>query len=503
MPVLRLVVVSLLSIWIAQVDAQTPKTALTVALETELDRFPARTSIYVKHLTSGEEAAVRAGDSFNSQSVIKVPIMVCAFQLAEEGKLNLDERVTLGRGDLRDGTGVFQYADLGLAPTVRDLLLQMIITSDNTATDLLTTRVGGVDGLNAWLARSGYSMRMVNRGHEYRRKLLARLDPQLAGITAEETTGLQYAMADNPVFEHYRPLFVGPRASWLELVRNPANRRTHMENQRKLMVEDRNYWLGDISAREIGRMLEGIEGNTIASPASCATMRLFLRRQLAGSRRLPHFVDVPVAHKTGDSGNIANDVGMIYARSGPIVIAVLVSGITGSYGEAEDRIGRIARLVVDHFDTFDSPAGSLRAGPSTPLGGSGAQSDRRRVIQPPGFKPTPSPLSPAILVGETLYLSGITGGDPATGQLVKGGFEPEMRQIMSNVQTLLGAAGMTLGDVVSVTAYLADISDFARFNQLYTEYFTSTLLPTRSTVAVTALARGARLELTMTAVRSQ
>ena len=116
------------------------------------------------------------------------------------------------------------------------------------------------------------------------------------------------------------------------------------------MVEDRNYWLGDISAREISRMLEGIERETIASPASSGTMRTFLRRQLAGSRRLPHFVDVPVAHKTGDSGNIANDVGIIYSRSGPIVIAVLVSGITGSYGEAEDRIGRIAKRVVDQFD---------------------------------------------------------------------------------------------------------------------------------------------------------
>ena len=330
---------------------QGDKTALTLALEAELDRFPARTSIYLKHLKTGEEAAVRADESFNSQSVIKVPIMVRAFQLAEEGMLRLDERVTLGRADLRDGTGVFQYADLGLAPTVRDLILQMIITSDNTATDQMTTRVGGVEALNAWLARSGYKMRMLNRGHEYRRKLLARLDPRLAGITAEETTGLQYAMSNNPVFELYRPLFTGARAEWLDVVRNPDNRRTHAANQRKLMVEDRNYWLGDISAREISRMLEGIERETIASPASSGTMRTFMRRQLAGSRRLPHFVDVPVAHKTGDSGNIANDVGIIYAPSGPIVIAVLVSGITGSYGEAEDRIGRIGKLVVDHFET--------------------------------------------------------------------------------------------------------------------------------------------------------
>ena len=509
MPIRRLhvCVVAVLSVWIARGDAQATRTALSVALEAELDRFPARTSIYLKHLTTGEEAAVRAADSFNSQSVIKVPIMIRAFQLAEAGRLDLDERVTLRRADLRDGTGIFQYADLGLAPTVRDLLLQMIITSDNTATDQMTTRVGGVDGLNTWLAQSGYSMRMVNRGHEYRRKLLARLDPRLAAITAEETTGLQYAMSDNSVFEHYRPLFTGPRAAWLDVVRDPANRRSHADNQRKLMVEDRNYWLGDMSAHEIGRMLEGIERGTIASPESCATMRTFLRRQLAGSRRLPHFIDVPVGHKTGDSGNIANDVGIIYAGSGPIVIALLASGITGSYGEAEDRIGRIAKLVVEHFDPFDSladsassPAGSLRAGPSTQPA---PRAEPKRVIQPPGYKPTPSPLSPGILVGNTLYLSGSTGGDPATGQLVSGGFEPEMRQIMANMQTVLAAADMRLADVVAVTAYLADMSDFARFNEIYKEYFTSTPLPTRSTVAVKELARGARLELTMTAARSR
>ncbi len=129
--------------------------------------------------------------------------------------------------------------------------------------------------------------------------------------------------------------------------------------------------------------------------------------------------------------------------------------------------------------------------------------DRKRVIQPPNYKPTPSPLSPGILVGDTLYLSGSTGGDPVTGQLVAGGFEPEMRQIMANVQTVLAAAEMKLSDVVVVTAYLADMQDFARFNELYKEYFTATPLPARSTVAVTALARGARLELTMTAVRSR
>ncbi len=257
---------------------------------------------------------------------------------------------------------MFQFADLGLAPTLRDLIQQMVITSDNTATDVMTTKVGGVEALNAWLAQSGYTMRLLNRGWEYRRKLLARLDPRFRTITAEETTGLQYAAGDNPLFAHYRSLFTGERARWLDVVRDPANRRRRAEDTARLMVEDRNIWLGDMTARDIGRMLEAIERETIVSPASAAMMRTFMRRQLAGSRRLPHFVDVPVAHKTGDAGNIANDVGIIYSRSGPIVIAVMVTGIRGSLGEAEDRIGRLAQLVVNHFDRAQrADAGCRRA----------------------------------------------------------------------------------------------------------------------------------------------
>jgi 2-iminobutanoate/2-iminopropanoate deaminase len=99
-------------------------------------------------------------------------------------------------------------------------------------------------------------------------------------------------------------------------------------------------------------------------------------------------------------------------------------------------------------------------------------------------------------------MSGSIGSDPTTGQLAKGGFEPELRQVMSNVQAVLKAAGMDLSDVVSVTAYLGDMNDFTRFNEIYREYFKADPLPTRSTVAVKDLARAARVELTMTAVRS-
>jgi 2-iminobutanoate/2-iminopropanoate deaminase len=127
---------------------------------------------------------------------------------------------------------------------------------------------------------------------------------------------------------------------------------------------------------------------------------------------------------------------------------------------------------------------------------------RKQVILPKGAPPSQAPFSPALLVGDTLYLSGQLGINPATGQLPEGGFEPELRQLFANEQALLAAADMQLSDVVSVTVYLGDMKDFSQLNQIYGEYFKTAPLPTRSTVAVKELARGGHVEITMTAVRA-
>ncbi|GMR12791.1 MAG: hypothetical protein BMS9Abin29_0984 [Gemmatimonadota bacterium] len=127
----------------------------------------------------------------------------------------------------------------------------------------------------------------------------------------------------------------------------------------------------------------------------------------------------------------------------------------------------------------------------------------KSVILPRGYRPSPAPLSPAILVGNTLYLSGNTGGDPKTGRLVEGGLEPEFHQIMANMRAVLAEAGMALSDVVSVVAYLADMDDYGRFNELYREYFNTEPFPVRATVAVRELARRAHVELQATAVRTR
>lgn len=108
--------------------------------------------------------------------------------------------------------------------------------------------------------------------------------------------------------------------------------------------------------RETGRLLEAIERGTMTSASSAALMRTMLRRQQADARRIPHILDVPVAHKPGDGPVLANDVGIVYARSGTIIIAFFVHGLTGLLGETEDMVGRVAQQIVDYFDGPSVPA---------------------------------------------------------------------------------------------------------------------------------------------------
>ena len=339
-----------LALLLAASPAAQPQT-LQALLDGALASFPAVAGIYVKHLTTGEAAGVRADEDFSTASVIKLTFMVRAYQMADRKELDLDERIPLTRAHLRHGTGVFQYHDAGLQPTMRDVITEMIITSDNTATDLVLLKIGGPAAVTKWLADSGYAtLASYGRPHDYRRDLLALLDPAFAALTAEETSGLMYASDRNPLFDRYGDLFTGARAKWLEVVRDPANRQRLARERDARTSTDRKFWLGSMTPQDTARLLESIERGSMASRASCDAMLLALRRQQLGARRLPHFVDIPVAHKTGDGGTIANDVGIMYTRSGPVVVAFFANSVRGSYAEAEERIGRLGEKLAGYFD---------------------------------------------------------------------------------------------------------------------------------------------------------
>lgn len=101
--------------------------------------------------------------------------------------------------------------------------------------------------------------------------------------------------------------------------------------------------------------------------------------------------------------------------------------------------------------------------------------------------------SQAIRAGDTVYLSGQIGLDPATGQLVDG-IEAQVERVFQNLRAVAAAAGGSLDDMVRVTVYLTDLAHFGHVNDAMSRHF-SEPFPARSTVGVASLPRGALVEV--------
>ena len=103
------------------------------------------------------------------------------------------------------------------------------------------------------------------------------------------------------------------------------------------------------------------------------------------------------------------------------------------------------------------------------------------------------PYSQAIIVGDLVYTSGQIPLSPATGEVMGASIAEQTEVVIKNLTAVLEAAGASIGNVVKTTCFLTDMSGFADFNAVYAKYFTSK--PSRSCVEVSALPRGASVEI--------
>ena len=102
--------------------------------------------------------------------------------------------------------------------------------------------------------------------------------------------------------------------------------------------------------------------------------------------------------------------------------------------------------------------------------------------------------SQAIRTGDTVYVSGQLPIDPATGQLVNGGIDAEIRRVFDNLQAIAKAAGGSLANVAKLGVFLTDVANSGRVNEIMAQYF-SKPFPARAAVGVAQLTRGARVEI--------
>ena len=123
----------------------------------------------------------------------------------------------------------------------------------------------------------------------------------------------------------------------------------------------------------------------------------------------------------------------------------------------------------------------------------------KELVTASGAAKAIGPYSPAIKIGNMVFLSGSIPLDPVSGQLVEGGITEQTTRVMENIKALLAAAGADLTNVVRTTVFMIDLGEFAAMNEVYASYFAAPY-PARSTVQVVKLPKDVRVEIDVIAV---
>ncbi|MEM9141650.1 MAG: RidA family protein [Bacteroidota bacterium] len=125
----------------------------------------------------------------------------------------------------------------------------------------------------------------------------------------------------------------------------------------------------------------------------------------------------------------------------------------------------------------------------------------KKIINTPNAPAPIGPYNQAVLVGDTLYISGQIPLDPETGKLVQGSIQQETGRCMENLKAILQAAGMTFENVVKASIFVKDMHQFSEINTAYGSYFDPDTAPARETVEVANLPKFVNVEIGMIAVK--
>lgn len=123
----------------------------------------------------------------------------------------------------------------------------------------------------------------------------------------------------------------------------------------------------------------------------------------------------------------------------------------------------------------------------------------KRIISTKAAPAAIGPYSQAVMVNDMLYASGQIPADPVTGEIAGDTIETQAEQVMKNVGAVLQAADMAYENVIKTTCFIADMKDFAAFNEIYAKYFTG--CPARSCVAVKEIPRKVLCEVEVIAAK--
>ncbi len=270
--------------------------SLEKAVRERIAELPAAVSVYAKNLDSGATFGIRELEPVRTASTIKLAIMMTVFDAVAHGQAKFDEPLTITPREKVTGSGVLgtEFSDNVQLP-LRDVLHLMIVMSDNTATNMILERFSA-DAVNAYLDRIGIKTTRSMR------KILG----------------------------------TGPAQGLSAAGKLPENAK---------------YGIGKSSPLDMATMLERIERGEIVSTEGSKEMIAVLKRNQDNTGIARRLNGIPVAHKTGALDALRADVGIVYGKTGRVVMASYVDGIAKPDWSPDNAgsvlIADVAKMLAD------------------------------------------------------------------------------------------------------------------------------------------------------------
>jgi beta-lactamase class A len=286
------------------------------AVAAEIERLVSETGgivgIAATQLATGRHIGYRENEVFPTASVIKLPLLVTFYEDALAGRIDLSERTTYRDETKVAGSGVLQYLDDGLNPTLRDVAVLMMSVSDNTATDLLFDRVGK-RRIEETMDRLG--LPSIRVPFDIREMLMELVD-----------------------MDHSKP---GGYEELRRLLRLSAG-----SGGRSMLPDQADR----ASPADMCRLLELIESRTILDDDACTAI-IELMKRIQSATRIPGLLPkgTVVAHKTGSYRRLRNDVGLVYAPNGPYAVAIFARELARDNIDDDGTLARISLTIYQEF----------------------------------------------------------------------------------------------------------------------------------------------------------
>jgi beta-lactamase class A len=295
---------------------------LKVQIEKVIPRARGQVGVAIKHVESSAELMVNADQTYPMASAYKVPILVELFYQRAAGKLTFDDRVEFGPTDLHGGGPLAQLLDTpGIQLSVHNLVNLMMRISDNSAADLILTKVGA-ESVTARMRSLGLDKIRVDR---------TTLEMIL------DQSGVDYAVYRNRSLAEVREALAAVDAA-------STARANDLFNKTEKDVA---------TPRQLNALIEKIYRGEIVDRAASDEIIEIMKRAEVGIARIRGLLpdDTVVAHKTGTISGSTNDTGIVFlpANAGHLIITVLTKDAKAPAAERERVIAEISRYAYDYF----------------------------------------------------------------------------------------------------------------------------------------------------------